>query len=95
MKNFSLLILVLSILSCENPTQKFRYRIEKDSIHTVSRSRYPMSAKKDSVTVGGVWFTDHYHMIKDTIAYTNSDGTVVKIAPPFRLFDRNVNKSSH
>ncbi len=85
MKNFPLLLLTFTILSCENPTQKFKYKIEKNDIHKVSRSRYPMCVQKDSVSVGGVWFTDHYYMIKDTIAYTNSDGSVVKIAPPFKL----------
>lgn len=85
MKYFTFAILTFTILSCENPTQKFKYKIEKKDIHKVSCSRYPMSVQKDSVSVGGVWFTDHYYMLKDTIAYTNSDGSVVKIAPPFKL----------
>jgi hypothetical protein len=88
MKNSFLILSLLFLVSCKNPTTKFKYRIEKDSIQHVGRSKYPMHSK-DSVYVGGIWFTDHYFMIKDTIAYQNSDSSIVKIAPPFRLIIRN------
>ena len=79
------------IASCENPNSRYTYRIEKDSVQRVVRvNDYPLSTHSDTVFVGAVWLTDSIIMHGDTVAYSNSDGSVVKIAPPFKIFRKKL-----
>jgi hypothetical protein len=85
-------LLPVVISSCEfkSPTEKYTYRIEKDSVQRVVRlNDYPLNTRTDTVFVGAVWFTDSITMLGDTASYKNSNGTVVKIAPPFRILRKS------
>lgn len=41
------------------------------------------NVKIGNKTHSAVWYTDTISIKNDTVSYTNSDGSIVKIAPPY------------
>jgi hypothetical protein len=72
-----ILIALLGLVSC---TGKNEYRYE---IH----GELPTSLK---TTNKAIWFTDTVSYDQDTIYYFNSDGSEVRIKPPYILIDKTL-----
>jgi hypothetical protein len=68
MKPFKILILLLSLFSCQD--KKYRYKI----------SGYTEINGNEHETI---WYVDTFDLKNDTVYYTNSDGSQIKIDPPF------------
>jgi len=68
MKIFKILILILLLFSCKHKTYKYKI------------SGY--------ININGnfhetIWYVDTFNLKNDTVYYTNSDGSQIKIGPPF------------
>lgn len=71
MKKLILFLFIMTLISsCNN--RKFKYRI--DGTVTVNDTIHP-----------AIWYTDTISFDKDTAYYYNSDGSEVRIYPPFTL----------
>ena len=75
-KSAFLLALGLSALSC---TYKMTKQ-EKKQIYKIE-GFVELNNKKHEA----VWYTDTVYFLHDTICYDNSDGSKVRIAPPYTL----------
>jgi hypothetical protein len=80
-KLVSLLFLSLCLLSCGH--KKFRYEI-KGKVYIPTAG---ISGLHDAI-----WYTDTISFDGDTIYYFNSDGSEVRIHPPYILIDRSFEK---
>lgn len=68
--------LVMSLLILASCQQKnYRYEIHK-------------TINVDDTTANAIWYTDTIQMLGDTIYYVNSDGSSVKICPPYFVIDK-------
>lgn len=68
MKVFKILMVTLLLVSCQN--KSYKYKI----------SGYIMVNGKLHETI---WYVDTFNLKNDSIYYTNSDGTQIKIGSPF------------
>lgn len=80
-KFFSLLIFVILLYSCEY--KKYRYEI-RGKVYVPTSG---LNAMHDAI-----WFTDTISFDGDTAYYYNSDGSEVRIYPPFILIDKSLEK---
>jgi hypothetical protein len=71
------LFIILLLVSCSS--KEYKYKIEG----TVETKDGPRPA---------IWYTDTIGFDGDTIYYFNSDGSEVRINPPFILIDKTLNK---
>jgi hypothetical protein len=77
MKKLSKLILLLLILSsCIK--KEYRYEI-RGKVYIPTSGVNPLH--------DAIWFTDTISFDGDTIYYINSDGSEVRIKPPYKLID--------
>lgn len=67
----------LTIVSCTS--KKYKYKI-------IGQVRVPKS--DTTVLHDAIWYTDTISFDEDTAYYFNSDGSEVRIHPPFILIDR-------
>ncbi len=72
MKKLSIFICLLTI-GCA-PSSPYKYKIE-GSINTKNGVR------------PAIWYTDTISFKEDTAFYKNSDGSVVKIPQPYRIYE--------
>lgn len=77
MKKLVLILMILLITSCTQ--REYRYRIEG-------------SVKVNDTLYPAIWFTDTISFDKDTAYYYNSDGSEVRIYPPYILIDKTLEK---
>lgn len=84
MKNkFSLIALIsLLLFSCER--KNYRYEIHGNIYLKTNEGKY--------VKHPAIWITDTISFDGDTIYYENSDGSIVRIMPPYILKDNTLNK---
>lgn len=75
MKKFSYLLLFFFLTSCH--LKEYKYRIE-GQVYVPTSGTNPMH--------DAMWFTDSIRFKNDTIFYTNSDGSVVQINPPYKIY---------
>jgi hypothetical protein len=71
---FSLLILLV-LASCD-ATSDYKYKI-KGKIYVPTSGVNPLH--------DAVWYTNSIHLVNDTLIYYNSDGSEVRINPPFTI----------
>ena len=71
------LLLVLLLASCTN--KEYKYKIE-GTVETKDGAR------------PAIWYTDTISFDGDTAYYFNSDGSQVRISPPYTLIDKSLNK---
>lgn len=74
MKTLFSLLLLLVIASCN--TNDYKYRI-KGRIYVPTSGPNPMH--------DAIWYTNSIHLVNDTLVYYNSDGSEVRINPPFTI----------
>lgn len=77
---FKLTILLLLFSSC---VRKYRYEI-RGKVYVPTSGLNPMH--------DAIWYTDTISFDGDTIYYFNSDGSEVRIRPPFILIDHILDK---
>jgi hypothetical protein len=77
----TLLLILLLFSSCGR--KEYRYEI-RGKIYIPTSGLNPMH--------NAVWFTETINFDGDTIYYFNSNGTKVKIRPPFILIDHTLDK---
>ena len=70
-----LIYLLFILASCQ--FKGYKYKI-KGKIYIPTSGVNPMH--------DAVWFTDSIRFKNDTIFYTNSDGSVVQINPPYTIY---------
>ena len=75
MKKFNYFLIFLLLLSCKQ--KEYKYKIE-GQVYIPTSGLNPMH--------DAVWFTDSIRFKNDTIFYTNSDGSVVQINPPYKIY---------
>jgi hypothetical protein len=79
MKKFLIITFGL-LIGCSSKPDKYKYRIY-GNVEIV---------KGDSlVDHPAIWLTDTIYFIGDTVCYDNSDGSTVKIKPPYTIKDEN------
>jgi hypothetical protein len=76
-----LFILGITLLSCEN--KKYRYEIH-GKVYVPTNG---VSGLHDAI-----WLTDTISFDGDTLYYFNSDGSEVRISPPYKLIDKSLDK---
>lgn len=74
MKTLFSLLLLLVITSCS--TNDYKYRI-KGRIYVPTSGANPMH--------DAIWYANSIHLVNDTLVYYNSDGSEVRINPPFTI----------
>jgi len=77
MKKLISIIIILLVFSCGR--NDYRYKIKG----TVMTDKGPHPA---------IWYTDTISFDADTAYYFNTDGTEVRINPPYVLIDKSLNK---
>ena len=77
----TLLLILLLFSSCGR--KEYRYEI-RGKIYIPTSGLNPMH--------DAIWYTDTINFDGDTIYYSNSDGSIVKIRPPFILIDHTLDK---
>lgn len=84
MKNKFSLIAIISLLlfSCER--KNYKYEIHGNIYIKTDEGQY--------VKHPAIWITDTISFDGDTIYYENSDGSIVRIMPPYILKDNTLNK---
>jgi len=70
-----LIYLLFILTSCQ--FKEYKYKI-KGKIYIPTSGANPLH--------DAVWFTDSIRFKNDTIFYTNSDGSIVKINPPYTIY---------
>lgn len=78
---FKLTFLLLLILSCNK--KEYRYEIH-GKVYIPTSGLNPMH--------DAIWYTDSINFDGDTIYYFNSDGSEVRIIPPYILIDHILDK---
>ena len=81
MKTIKILLLTLLLFSCGG--KKYKYEI-KGKVYIPTSGTNPMH--------DAIWYTDTINFDGDTIYYFNSDGSEVRIRPPFILIDHTLDK---
>ena len=81
MKTIKILLLTLLLFSCGG--KKYKYEI-KGKVYVPTSGLNPMH--------DAIWYTDTISFDGDTIYYFNSDGSEVRIYPPFILIDHSLKK---
>jgi hypothetical protein len=81
MKIINILIMTLLLFSCEE--KKYKYEI-KGKVYIPTSGTNPMH--------DAIWYTDTISFDGDTIYYFNSDGSEVRINPPYILIDHTLDK---
>jgi hypothetical protein len=81
MKTIKILLLTLLLFSCGG--KKYKYEI-KGKVYVPTSGLNPMH--------DAIWYTDTISFDGDTIYYFNSDGSEVRIYPPFILIDHTLDK---
>ena len=76
-----LLLISLLLFSCTK--KEYRYEI-KGKVYVPTSGTNPMH--------DAVWYTDTINFDGDTLYYFNSDGSEVRINPPYILIDNTLNK---
>jgi hypothetical protein len=76
-----LLLISLLLFSCTK--KEYRYEI-KGKIYVPTSGTNPMH--------DAIWYTDTINFDGDTIYYFNSDGSEVRINPPYILIDHTLDK---
>jgi hypothetical protein len=80
-KLFSLLLLTLTLVSCIKKDYKYEIR---GKVYVPTAGLNPMH--------DAIWYTDTISFDGDTIYYFNSDGSEVRINPPYILIDKTLDK---
>jgi hypothetical protein len=75
MKKLIMLSSLLLMVSC-NRNANWKYKI-KGQVYFATGGPNPMH--------DAIWYTDTIYYIGDTVCYDNSDGSTVKIAPPYEI----------
>jgi hypothetical protein len=81
MKTIKILLLTLFLFSCGG--EKYKYEI-KGKVYVPTSGTNPMH--------DAIWYTDTINFDGDTIYYFNSDGSEVRINPPYILIDHTLDK---
>ena len=76
-----LLLISLLLFSCTK--KEYRYEI-KGKIYVPTSGTNPMH--------DAIWYTDTINFDGDTLYYFNSDGSEVRINPPYILIDHTLDK---
>ena len=76
-----ILLIGLLLFSCTK--KEYRYEI-KGKIYVPTSGTNPMH--------DAIWYTDTINFDGDTLYYFNSDGSEVRINPPFILIDHTLDK---
>ena len=74
MKKLILLTSLFLLVSCHS--DKWKYKI-KGQVYVPCQGPTCMH--------DAIWYTDTIYYIADTVCYDNSDGSTVKIAPPYEI----------
>jgi hypothetical protein len=80
-KLFKILFLLLVVTACNK--KEYRYEI-RGKVYVPTSGLNPMH--------DAVWYTDTISLDGDTLYYFNSDGSEVRIYPPFILIDHTLDK---
>lgn len=75
MKKFNYFLIFLFLLACK--PKEYKYKIE-GQVYIPTSGLNPMH--------DAIWFTDSIRFRNDTIFYTSSDGSVVQINPPYKIY---------
>jgi hypothetical protein len=75
------IVAVLLLLSCNR--KEYKYEIH-GKVYVPTTGINPMH--------DAIWYTDTISFDGDTIYYFNSDGSEVRINPPYILIDKSLNK---
>ena len=81
MKIINILIMTLLLFSCGE--KKYKYEI-KGKVYIPTSGTNPMH--------DAIWYTDTINFDGDTLYYLNSDGSEVRIYPPYILIDHTLDK---
>lgn len=81
MKKLILITFILGLFSCKQ--KNFRYEIH-GKVYVPTLGPNPMH--------DAIWLTDTISFDNDTIYYFNSDGSEVRINPPYILIDKSLDK---
>jgi hypothetical protein len=76
-----LLLISLLLFSCTK--KEYRYEI-KGQVYVPTSGVNPMH--------DAIWYTDTINFDGDTLYYFNSDGSEVRITPPYILIDHSLDK---
>lgn len=76
-----LFIVCLTLFSCNK--KEYRYEI-KGKVYVPTSGTNPMH--------DAIWYTDTINFDGDTLYYFNSDGSEVRINPPYILIDHTLDK---
>jgi hypothetical protein len=74
-------IILLVLVSCSS--KEYKYEIHGQ----VSNSK-----TGNNLTHNAIWYTNNISFDGDTIFYINSDGSEVRIKPPYKLIKKSLNK---
>jgi hypothetical protein len=74
-------IVLLGLTSCN--IKEYRYEI-RGKVYVPTSGINPMH--------DDIWYTDTISFDGDTAYYFNSDGSQVRISPPYTLIDKSLNK---
>jgi len=78
---FKLLFLILILTACNKKEYKYEIR---GKVYVPTSGLNPMH--------DAIWYTDTISFDGDTIYYFNSDGSEVRIYPPYILIDHTLDK---
>ena len=81
MRTIKILLLTFLLFSCTG--KKYKYEI-KGKVYVPTSGLNPMH--------DAIWYTDTINFDGDTIYYFNSDGSEVRIYPPYILIDHTLDK---
>jgi hypothetical protein len=81
MRTIKILVLALLLFSCTE--KKYKYEI-KGKVYVPTSGTNPMH--------DAIWYTDTINFDGDTLYYLNSDGSEVRIYPPYILIDHTLDK---
>lgn len=75
MKKLFIFLILFSVISCK--TNNYKYKV-KGKIYIPTSGVNPMD--------DAVWYTNNYNIVNDTLIYRNSDGSEVRVNPPFKVY---------
>jgi hypothetical protein len=81
MKKLISIVVVLILFSCNR--KEYKYEIH-GKVYVPTTGLNPMH--------DAIWYTDTISFDGDTLYYFNSDGSEVRINPPYVLIDKSLNK---
>jgi hypothetical protein len=81
MKKLISIVAVLILFSCNR--KEYKYEIH-GKVYVPTTGLNPMH--------DAIWYTDTISFDGDTLYYFNSDGSEVRINPPYILIDKSLNK---